>query len=66
MLISIVEVEESASKTSDSLNAMSPLVATKVLSSMTPNEIRSLAALPPIEGGDIVPIAQPTNPTTPA
>ncbi len=55
----IVEVEESASKTSDSLNAMSPLVATKVLSSMTPNEIRALAALPPVEGGDVVPIVKP-------
>jgi hypothetical protein len=62
----IVEVEESASRTSDALNSLSPLVATKVLGSMTPNEIRALASLPPIEGGDIVPIAQPTNPTTPA
>ena len=59
----IVEVEESASRTSDALNSLSPLVATKVLGSMTPNEIRALASLPPIEGGDIVPI---TNPETPA
>jgi len=58
----IVEVEESASKTSDALNSLSPLVATKVLGSMTPNEIRALASLPPIEGGDIVPS---TNPETP-
>jgi hypothetical protein len=57
----IVEVEESASKTSDSLNAMSPLVATKVLSSMTPNEIRALAALPPVADGDVVPIVKPEN-----
>ena len=55
----IVEVEESASKTSDSLNAMSPLVATKVLNAMTPNEIRALAALPPVADGDIVPIVKP-------
>ncbi len=41
---------------------MSPLVATKVLDSMTPNEIRALASLPPIEGGDGVPN---TNPETP-
>jgi len=62
----IIEVEESASKTSDALNAMSPLVATKVLSSMTPNEIRALASLPPVTGGDVVPI-QPTQTTeTPA
>lgn len=60
----IVEVEESASKTSDALNSLSPLVATKVLSSMTPNEIRALASLPPIEGGDVVPIAS-NNPETP-
>lgn len=58
----IVEVEESASKTSDALNSLSPLVATKVLGSMTPNEIRALASLPPIEGGDVVPS---TNPETP-
>jgi capsid portal protein len=58
----IVEVEESASKTSDALNSLSPLVATKVLGSMTPNEIRALASLPPIEGGDVMPI---TNPETP-
>jgi hypothetical protein len=59
----IVEVEESASKTSDALNSLSPLVATKVLGSMTPNEIRALASLPPVEGGDIVPS---NNPETPA
>jgi hypothetical protein len=62
----IVEVEESASKTSDALNAMSPLVATKVLSSMTPNEIRALASLPPVQGGDIVPIPTSETPETPA
>jgi hypothetical protein len=49
----IVEVEESASKTQDALNSMSPLVATKVLNTMTENEIRALASLPPVEGGDI-------------
>jgi hypothetical protein len=58
----IVEVAESASKTSDALNTMSPLVATKVLVSMTPNEIRALASLPPIEGGDIVPIPKQETP----
>jgi hypothetical protein len=45
------------------LNSLSPLVATKVLGSMTPNEIRALASLPPVEGGDIVPS---NNPETPA
>jgi hypothetical protein len=50
---SIVEIEGDASKTSDALNAMSPLVATKVLEQMTVNEVRALASLPPIEGGDV-------------
>ena len=58
----IVEVEESASRTSDALNSLSPLVATKVLGSMTPNEIRALASLPPIEGGDVVPNNNPETP----
>ena len=49
----IVEIEGDASKTSDALNAMSPLVATKVLEQMTINEVRALASLGPIEGGDV-------------
>lgn len=50
---SIVEIEGDASKTSDALNSLSPLVATKVLEQMTPNEVRALASLPPIAGGDL-------------
>ena len=50
---SIVEIEGDASKTSDALNSLSPLVATKVLEQMTTNEVRALASLPPIEGGDL-------------
>jgi len=49
----IVEIEGDASKTSDALNSLSPLVATKVLETMTINEVRALASLPPIEGGDL-------------
>lgn len=49
----IVEVDQEGSATLDALNSMSPLVATKVLESMTTNEIRSLAALGGIKGGDI-------------
>lgn len=49
----IVELEEDTSKTNDALNSLSPLVATKVLETMTINEIRALASLPPIEGGDV-------------
>ena len=55
----IVEVEGDASKTQDALNAMSPLVATKVLNTMTTNEVRALAALAPVEGGDVIPSQQP-------
>jgi hypothetical protein len=50
----IIELEGDTSKTNDALNSMSPLVATKVLELMTPNEVRALAQLPPIEGGDIL------------
>jgi hypothetical protein len=49
----IVEIDGDASKTSDALNAMSPLVATKVLEQMTINEVRALASLAPIDGGDV-------------
>jgi hypothetical protein len=59
----IVEIEGDASKTSDALNSLSPLVATKVLEQMTPNEVRALASLPPVEGGDVV---QSTTQPTPA
>ena len=55
----IVEIEGDASKTADAINSLSPLVATKVLSAMTPNEVRALASLPPIEGGDIIPTEIP-------
>jgi hypothetical protein len=77
----IVEIEEEGSATSDALNAMSPLVATKVLESMTQNEIRALAGLSSVEGGDKTreqreaeatgeaqpnqPSATPKNPATP-
>lgn len=58
----IVEVEGDASKTQDALNSMSPLVATKVLDTMTPNEVRALASLPPLEGGDVIASNQPQTP----
>lgn len=57
----IVEVEGDASKTQDALNAMSPLVATKVLATMTPNEVRALASLPPMEGGDVIQTQTPAQ-----
>ena len=55
----IVEIEGDASKTADAINSLSPLVASKVLNAMTPNEVRALASLPPIEGGDIIPTETP-------
>ncbi len=48
-------VQDDTSKTSLAINSLSPLVATKVLNSMTPNEIRALASLIPREGGDEIP-----------
>jgi hypothetical protein len=42
---------ESATKVIEGINALSPLVANKVLESMTPNEIRSLVGLPAEQGG---------------
>lgn len=55
-----------ATKTLNAINGMSPLVANKVLEQLTPNEVRGLAALPPIVGGDTpvmpdgTPLAAPT------
>jgi len=45
---------------SNAINGMSPLVANKLLNVLTTNEIRALARLQPIEGGDVVPTATPT------
>lgn len=41
--------------TLNALNSLSPLVATKVLDTMTENEIRALAQLPPVAGGQEIP-----------
>lgn len=59
----IVELDEDTNAVSDSLNTMSPLLATKVLESMTINEIRALASLPPVEGGDVTKGQQAINET---
>jgi hypothetical protein len=45
------------------LNTLSPLIGTKVLESMTPNEVRALAKLPPREGGNEIG-DKPPLPTT--
>jgi capsid portal protein len=45
----IVERDEKTSYIIDSLNALEPSLAQKVIEQMTPNEIRALAGLPPLE-----------------
>src|SRR3990167_3417273 len=50
----VKDVTPKAESITAAINSLSPLVANKVLSSMTENEIRALASLPPIEGGDII------------
>ena len=50
----ITSIEDEGSQVTNALNAMSPLVATKVLESMTINEIRAMAALAPVPDGDVV------------
>ena len=47
-------IKSQAQIISDNINALSPLVANKVLESMTPDEIRSLAGLIPAAGGNVV------------
>lgn len=45
------------------IQSLSPLVANEVMKSLTTNEIRGLAGLPPMKGGDKIPSTQvePTN-----
>jgi len=56
-----LEVNNVVSNVSDSLNALSPLVANKVLSQLTPNEIRGIIGQTPIEGGDVIAPETPTK-----
>lgn len=49
----LIKIEQPKNSTNELLNSMSPLVATKVLDSMSANEIRSLAGLPPTATQDI-------------
>lgn len=43
-----------AIRTLNAINGMSPLVATKLLEKLTDNEVRGLAGLPSITGGDVI------------
>ena len=48
----------------ESINSLSPLVANTVLKQLTINELRSLAGLNPVDGGDMSPGLSPTDTTT--
>jgi hypothetical protein len=50
----LLGVADVTNATGEKLNSMSPLVANSVIKSMTTNEIRALAGLLPIEGGDVI------------
>jgi hypothetical protein len=57
----IINGEESkVNRTGELLNAMSPLLANKVLENLTINEIRAIAGLSSVDGGDE--IARPSTP----
>jgi hypothetical protein len=45
----IVEIDDNISKISDIINSVNPALATKIIESMTPNELRSLIDLPALE-----------------
>jgi hypothetical protein len=57
------KTSESAEEVTEAINSLSPLVANKVISSMTANEIRALVGLPPEQGGEqLAPeVAAPTT-----
>jgi hypothetical protein len=51
----IVEGDNSqVNQTAEILSAMSPLLANKILESLTLNEVRAMANLPRVDGGDTV------------
>lgn len=52
---------DKSKKTIEAINGMSPLVANKLLESLTTNEIRALASLPSIDGGDTVAVSTPQS-----
>ena len=58
-----LEIKNVVSNVADSLGALSPLVATKVLNQLTPNEVRAIIGKEAVVGGDaIVPSADVTAP----
>jgi len=61
-LTSIEVVKSSTNEVAQALNNMSPLLANKVLEQLTVNEIRELAGLDTVEGGDVVATTQQSDP----
>jgi hypothetical protein len=57
-------VDSPATKTLSAINGMSPLVATKLLEKLTDNEVRSLAGLDPLPGGDTILLPDGSVPPT--
>jgi hypothetical protein len=49
-----LEIKNVISNVADSLSALSPLVATKVLNQLTPNEVRAIIGKAGLEGGDLL------------
>ena len=58
-----LDITSNNNAVNDAINTLSPLVANKVLESMTPNEIRSLVSLPAKEEGTELDPAVATNAT---
>lgn len=56
----IVLRETDNNETADKLNVLSPIVATKVMESITTNERRDLIGLNSVEGGDVIPTPAPS------
>jgi hypothetical protein len=59
-----LEVTNVISNVADSLSALSPLVATKVLNQLTPNEVRAIIGKEGLQGGDL--LAPSTDVTAPS
>ena len=59
-----LDIKNITSTDADALATLSPLVATKVLNQLTPNEVRKIIGKAPIEGGDV--IAPSEDVTTPS
>jgi hypothetical protein len=57
------KTSESAAEVTEAINSLSPLVANKVIASMTANEIRALVGLPPEQGGEQLAPEVATPPT---